>query len=43
MNAQSLESLNRDSFGTPLWESREKVPFKCKCGDEMQRILCEGR
>jgi hypothetical protein len=30
MDAQSLESPNRDSFGTPLWESREK---------ELQRIL----
>jgi hypothetical protein len=25
---------NQDSFGTPLWESREKVPFECKCGGE---------
>jgi hypothetical protein len=24
MNAQSLGSPNRDNFGTPLWESREK-------------------
>jgi hypothetical protein len=24
MNAQSLGSPNQDSFGTPLWESREK-------------------
>jgi len=31
MNAQSLGSWNRDSFGTPLWEFREKVPFECKC------------
>jgi hypothetical protein len=30
---------NRDSFMTPLWESREKVPFGCKCGGEAQRIL----
>jgi hypothetical protein len=36
MNAQSLGSLNRDSFGIPLWESREKVPFGCKCGGEAQ-------
>ncbi len=43
MNAQSLESPNRDSFETSLWESREKVPFGCKCGGEMQRILYEGR
>jgi hypothetical protein len=31
MNVQSPGSPNRDSFGTPLWESREKVPFGCKC------------
>jgi hypothetical protein len=30
MNAQIPKSLNRDSFETPLWESREKVPFGCK-------------
>jgi len=39
MNAQSPGSPNRDSFGTPLWESREKEPFGCKCGGELQRIL----
>jgi hypothetical protein len=22
----------RDNFGTPTWESREKVSFECKCG-----------
>jgi hypothetical protein len=27
MNAQSFGSPNRDSFGTPLWESQEKMPF----------------
>jgi hypothetical protein len=43
MNAQSLESQNRDSFGTPLWESREKVPFGCKCDGETQKILYGGR
>jgi len=43
MNAQSLESPNRDNFGTPLWESRKKVPFGCKCGREAQRILYGGR
>jgi len=36
-------SPNRDSFGTPLWESREKEPFGCKCGGELQRILYGGR
>jgi len=43
MNAQSPGSLNRDSFETPLWESREKVSFGCKCDGEMQRILYGGR
>jgi hypothetical protein len=43
MDAQSLGSPNWDSFRTPLWESREKVPFGCKCGGEAQRILYGGR
>jgi len=43
MNAQSLGSPNRDNFGTPLWESREKVPFGCKCDGETQKILYGGR
>jgi hypothetical protein len=43
MNTQSPRSPNRDSFGTPFWESREKEPFGCKCGGELQRILYEGR
>jgi len=43
MSVQSPESLNRDNFKTPLWESREKEPFGCKCGGELQRILYGGR
>jgi len=43
MNVQSPGSPNRDSFETPLWESREKVPFRCKCGGDAQRILYGGR
>jgi hypothetical protein len=43
MNAQSPESPNRDNFRTPLWEYREKEPFGCKCGGELQRILYGGR
>jgi hypothetical protein len=39
MNAQSPGSPNRDNFGTPLWESREKEPFGCRCGGVMQSIL----
>ncbi len=42
-NAQSPGSPNRDSFGTPLWESREKVPFGCSCSVVTQRILYGGR
>ncbi len=43
MDAQSLGSANRDSFETPLWESREKVTFECRCGGVTQRILYGGR
>jgi hypothetical protein len=39
MNAQSPGSPNRDSFGTPLWESQEKMPFGCKCNGEAKIIL----
>jgi len=43
MNAQSPRSLNRDSFGTPLWESQEKEPFGCKCSGELQGEPFAGR
>jgi hypothetical protein len=43
MNIQSPGSPNRDSFGTPLWESREKEPFGCRCGGVTQSILYGGR
>jgi hypothetical protein len=29
----------RDNFRTPTWESREKEPFGCNLGGELQRIL----
>jgi hypothetical protein len=29
MNAQNPRSPNRDNFGTPTWESRDKRPFGC--------------
>jgi hypothetical protein len=33
MVVQSPGSPSRDSFGTPLWESRDKKPFGCSlCG-----------
>jgi hypothetical protein len=39
MDAQSLKSPTRDSFGTPPLESQEKVPFECSSHGELQRIL----
>jgi hypothetical protein len=39
MNSQSPESSNRDSFGTPPWESQDKKPFECRCRKVTQRIL----
>jgi hypothetical protein len=43
MDAQSLGSVIRDNFETPLWESREKVPFGCSLGRKLQRRLYGGR
>jgi hypothetical protein len=43
MSYQSPESPNWDNFRTPPWESREKVPFRCRCGGVTQRILYGGR
>ncbi len=42
MDAQSPRSPTWDSFGTPPWESREKVSFKCSSRGELQRILYGG-
>jgi hypothetical protein len=39
MNSQSPGSPNWENFGTPPWESREKVSFECRCRGQMQRIL----
>jgi hypothetical protein len=43
MDVQSPRSPNRDSFGTPLWESREKEPFGCRFHGVMHKILYGGR
>jgi hypothetical protein len=43
MNTQSPRDPNWDSFGTPHWESQEKVPFGCKCDGVTQKILYGGR
>jgi hypothetical protein len=43
MNAQSPRSPNRDNFGTPLWESREKEPFGCSLRAELQGEPFAGR
>jgi hypothetical protein len=43
MMAQNFGSPNRDSFETPLRESRDKEPFGCGRGGATQRILYGGR
>jgi hypothetical protein len=43
MSFQSPRSLNRDSFGTRPWESRDKKPFGCRCHGQTERILYGGR
>jgi hypothetical protein len=43
MMAQSPGSPNWDSFGTPLWESRDKEPLGRGRGGATQRILYGGR
>ncbi len=43
MNAQSPGSPIRDSFGTPLWEFREKEPFGCSLRAELQGEPLTGR
>jgi hypothetical protein len=43
MSFQSLGSPTQDSFGTPPWESQEKVPFGCGSRGVTQRILYGGR
>jgi hypothetical protein len=37
VSVQSPKSPTRDNFGTPLWESREKVPFECGSHGETQK------
>jgi len=39
MTVQSPETPTRDNFGTLTWESREKEPFGCSLGGELQNIL----
>ncbi len=43
MMAQSPKSPNRDNFGTPLWESRDKEPLGRGHDGATQRILYGGR
>ncbi len=43
VDAQSPGSPTRDNFGTPPWESWEKVPFGCSLRGVTQRILYGGR
>jgi len=34
--------MNNQSFGTPTWESRRKMTFRCSPHGEAQNILQEG-
>jgi hypothetical protein len=43
MTVQSLGLETQDSFETLTWESREKEPFGCSLGRELQSILYGGR
>jgi len=43
VSSQSPGSPNRDSFGTPPWESWDKKPFGCRCHGQTQRIIYGGR
>jgi len=43
MTVQSPGTPTRDSFGTPTWESREKEPFECSLGGELQGEPLAGR
>jgi hypothetical protein len=43
MTVQSPRTLTRDSFGTPIWESREKEPLRCSLGRKLQSIIYGGR
>jgi len=43
MSSKSPESPTLDSFGTPPWESWEKVSFGCGSRGVMKRILYGGR
>jgi hypothetical protein len=36
-------AMSVQSPGTPTWESREKEPFGCSLGGELQSILYGGR
>jgi hypothetical protein len=43
MFVQSPETPTRDSFRTPLWESRDKKPFGCSLRGWTQRIPYGGK
>jgi hypothetical protein len=43
MGPQSRRSPSCGNFGTPTWESRDKMPFRCGPRGNAQRILLGGR
>jgi hypothetical protein len=40
---RSCEIFNLSDFETPIWESRDKKPFRCYSHGEVQNILYGGR
>jgi hypothetical protein len=40
---QSCGIPNFENFRTPIWESQDKMPFKCRPRGEAQNILLGGR
>jgi len=43
MGAQSCRSPNFGNFGTPKWESRDKMPFGCELRGEAQKYTIRGK
>jgi hypothetical protein len=42
MTSQNPGSPNQDSFETPLWESRDRKPFGCRCRGERHKVYYMG-
>jgi hypothetical protein len=42
MGPQSRGSPNFGNFGTPIWESQDKMPFGCGPYGEAQKVYYKG-